>query len=45
MSSSVGEGEGAGFNANFAFNSANIEDGDYLPAFSLALLMIRVSFN
>ena len=42
-SDKVGEGAARGKNVNFAFEGPKMMDTDYLPAFSAALLMIKVS--
>ena len=42
-SDKVGEGAGRGKNVNFAFDGSKLVDTDYLPSFSAALLMIKVS--
>ena len=38
----TGDGEGQGATANFAFAAEGMEDHDYQPSFTAALLMIQV---
>ena len=41
----TGEGEGVGANFNFAFEAEGMEDQDYQPAFTAALLVIEVKLG
>ena len=41
----TGEGEGVGANFNFAFEAEGMEDQDYQPAFTAALLVIEVKLD